>query len=68
MRNQNKSNFCVAVACAAVLSVFMSSSAYGWGKGTHAELTDQVINNFQKTGWLVSLYLSPITNSGLHQV
>ena len=33
---KNKNNFCIAVVCAAVLSVFMSSSAFGWGKGTHA--------------------------------
>ena len=64
MKNLSKSNFCIAVAFAAVLSVFMSSSAFGWGKGTHDKLTEQVINNFQKTGWLVSLYRSLITNLG----
>lgn len=63
MKNKNKSNFCIAVVFAAVLSVLMSSSAYGWGKGTHAKLTEQVIKNFQKTGWLVS-HFSPDHKSG----
>jgi len=52
MKNNNKSSFYIAVVCVAVLSVFVSSSAFGWGKGTHAELTKQSIEKLREAGWL----------------